>query len=193
MKKKCSGYRDEIDLIFRYGDVKPKRKSHKLAVRKNEQLSPPRSQYSPNSLAKPGSRFILSEIGLPLREDMALCFFYQTTLESLENADRARNLHLQFPTLFSRCEAGSALHLAAQAISLAVFARSRPNDVDARQMSRRRYAQSLAAMNAAIRDPVKVKSDGTLYAVLLLSGYEVRCLRLETGYACRIILISCLM
>jgi hypothetical protein len=35
-------------------------------------------------------------------------------------------------------------------------------------------------MNAAIRDPAKVKCDETLYAVLLLSGYEVRVLQLRS-------------
>ena len=116
---------------------------------------------------------------LPSTEDLSLCFFYQTTLESLIDADRAQCLHLQFPTLFSQSKPGSALHLATQAISLALWAKSRPNDIDASRLSRTRYSQSLLAMKAAIRDPVEVKSDGTLYTVLLLSGYEVRLLQLE--------------
>ncbi|KAE9363957.1 hypothetical protein N431DRAFT_550626 [Stipitochalara longipes BDJ] len=114
----------------------------------------------------------MSRVLLPSREDLPICFFYQTTLEPLINADRARYLHLQLPLLFSRSDPASALHLATQAISLAAWARSRPGDLRASELSRRRYSQSLAAMNAAIRDPVKVKSDDTLYAVLLLSGYE---------------------
>jgi hypothetical protein len=118
-------------------------------------------------------------MGLPSKIDLSLCFFYQTTLESLMNADRARYLHLQLPTLFSRSEPGSALQLATQAISLATWTKSQPNDLNASQLSRTCYLQSLAAMNAAIRDPAKVKSDDTLYAVLLLSGYEVRALLLD--------------
>lgn len=41
------------------------------------------------------------------------------------------------------------------------------------QVSRKRYVQSISALKAAIRDPIEVKSDETLYAVLLLCGYEV--------------------
>lgn len=135
------------------------------------------------------NRFFLSSIGamgreiLPSKEDLPLCFFYQTTLEPLINTDHARYLHLQLPTLFSRSEAGSALHLATQAISLAAWARSRPDDRNAGHLSRLRYLQSLLAMNTAIQDPVKVKSDDTLYAVLLLSGYEVRLLGWQSSHA----------
>jgi hypothetical protein len=132
--------------------------------------------------ARKKSQFLLSEIDrvlLPSKEDLSLCFFYQTTLESLIDADRAQYLHLQFPTLFSQSKPGSALHLATQAISLALWAKSRPNDIDARHLSRTRYSQSLSAMKAAIRDPVEVKSDETLYTVLLLSGYEVRLLQVD--------------
>jgi hypothetical protein len=101
----------------------------------------------------------IDQVLLPSKEDLSLCFFYQTTLESLIDADRAQYLHLQFPTLFSQSEPGSALHLATQAISLALWAKSQPNDIDASHLSRTRYSQSLLAMKAAIRDPVEAKSD----------------------------------
>jgi hypothetical protein len=128
------------------------------------------SQYPPSGI---------DQVLLPSKEDLSLCFFYQTTLESLIDADRAQYLHLQFPALFSQSEPGSALYLATQAISLALWAKSRPNDIDASHLSRTRYSQSLLAMKAAIRDPLEAKSDGTLYTVLLLSGYEVRLLQLS--------------
>ena len=41
------------------------------------------------------------------------------------------------------------------------------------RVSRIRYSQSIAALKSAIVDLVKIKSDETLYTVLLLSGYEV--------------------
>lgn len=122
------------------------------------------------------SQHLLSRVGqmlLPSMEDLSLCFFYQNTLETLVDADHAYYLHLQLPMLFSQSEASSALYLATQAISFAVWARSRPDDSKAVHLSRTRYLQSLLALKAAIRDPVEVKSDETLYTVLLLSGYEV--------------------
>jgi len=185
-KRRCGGYRDEVDLIFRNTDAKPKGKTRKSGTksRSSKCLSPAAGSDSSHDLTRlptgKESHFLLRGIGTPSKDDLPLCFFYQTTLESLTNADRARYLHLQLPTLFSRSEAESALHLAVQAISLAVWARSRPNDRSASQLSRTRYSQALAAMNAAIRDPAKVKCDETLYAVLLLSGYEVRVLQLRS-------------
>ncbi|KAE8441830.1 hypothetical protein EG329_004283 [Mollisiaceae sp. DMI_Dod_QoI] len=121
------------------------------------------------------SQFLLSGMGrvlLPSSEDRCLCFYYQNILESLKDAEPARYLHLQLPTLFCQSEAGSALHLATLAISYATWARSWPNDINTSKLSRTRYLQALLALNAAIRNPVEVKSDETLYAVLLLTGYE---------------------
>jgi hypothetical protein len=172
--------------MFHHVDVKSKERSRKSGMKDSKQPSSRAgSRSSHDSIgmqAGKKSQFLLSEIDrmlLPSTEDLSLCFFYQTTLESLIDADRAQCLHLQFPTLFSQSKPGSALHLATQAISLALWAKSRPNDIDASRLSRTRYSQSLLAMKAAIRDPVEVKSDGTLYTVLLLSGYEVRLLQLE--------------
>jgi hypothetical protein len=187
MKRRCSGYRDEADLIFRHADVKSKDRSQNPGSKNSKQLSSVADSKSSHNHAgmRAGkeSQFLLCDIGrglLPSKEDLSLCFFYQTTLESLIDADHAQYLHLQLPILFSRSEVGSALHSAAQAISLAIRARSWPNDINASQLSRTRYSQSLLAMNAAIRDPIKAKSDETLYTVLLLSGYEVRLLQLES-------------
>jgi hypothetical protein len=169
--------------MFHHVDVKSKERSRKSGIKDSQQHSSIADSRSPHDhtgmQAGKKSQFPLcgiDQVLLPSKEDMSLCFFYQTTLESLIDADRAQYLHLQFPTLFSQSEPDSALHLATQAISLALWAKSRPNDIDASHLSRTRYSQSLLAMKAAIRDPVEVKSDGTLYTVLLLSGYEVRLL-----------------
>jgi hypothetical protein len=117
---------------------------------------------------------ISSGIGLPCKEDLPLCYFYQTVLDSLVDTDHSRFLHLQLPALLSRGEKGSVLPIATEAISLATWARSNPVDHKRRYLSRKRYLEALAVLNTALRDPCKSMSDDTLYAVLLLSGYEVR-------------------
>ncbi|KAH8592851.1 C6 zinc finger protein [Bisporella sp. PMI_857] len=179
MKTRCSGYQDDADLIFRHANVKSKEGNRKSGKKDGKPLSPiVRSKLSnSNSRMRAGreSQFLLTGIDrvlLPSKEDLSLCFFYQTTLEPLTDAEHTQYLHLQLPTLFSQSKAGSALRLATQAISLATWARSWPNDLNASHLSKTRYAQSLLAMNAAIRDPSEAKSDATLYTVLLLSGYE---------------------
>lgn len=176
--------------MFRRADVKSKERTRKSGTKNHEQLSlvvgsKPSHDYT-MMRAREESQFLLSgshgRALLPSKEYLALCFFYQTTLEPLIDADHIQYLHLQLPTLFSQSGADSALYLATQAISLAAWAKSRPNDMDARHLSRTRYLQSLSAMKAAIRDAVKVKSDETLYTVLLLSGYEVCNSGLDIGH-----------
>lgn len=183
MKRHCSGYRDQQDLMFRHTDVKSKERHRVSGMKDSKQ--PPAAASSQSSHdhyqmpARDESHFLLNGSGrtlLPSKENLASCFFYQTTLEPLVDADHAQYLHLHLPSLFSQSVEDSALRLATQAISLAVWAKSRPSDIHARRLSRIRYSQSLTAMKAAIQDPVEVKSDETLYAVLLLSGYEVRLL-----------------
>jgi len=156
--------------VFRLVNFEQTSRERKLGVKNRKQLPISHSRSAQMSPAL-----------LPSQDDLPICFFYQTTLEFLINADRALYLHRQLPTLLSRSDTKSALHLATQAISLAVWARSRPGDLRARHLARKRYWQALVAMNAAIRDKVEVKSDETLYAVLLLSGYEVCLLQLLSG------------
>jgi hypothetical protein len=184
MRRDCR-YRDQDDLMFHHTNVKSNGRSRRPGSKNSKNLhSTPAfrsSQTSPR--VRKQSQFLLGRIGrelLPSKEDLPLCFFYQKTLESLIDTDRAQYLHLQLPALFSRSETGSVLNLATQAIALAIWARSRPDDLNAGYLSRMRYLQSLSAMNAAVRDPMKAKSDDTLYAVLMLSGYEVRLLQLSS-------------
>lgn len=106
----------------------------------------------------------------PSAEDAVLCHFYQTIIETLSDEDPAHYLHTQLPNLYVRSDPGSALRLATEAISYA----SSPRLVqDAILLSRKRYVQAIKAIEQAIQDPVEVGNDQTLYAVLLLCGYEV--------------------
>lgn len=186
MKRACTGYRDQLDLMFHHEDVKSKARPERPERRSNGAATSVWGFQSSHDLGGTKSRsnpqYFLCSISpslLPSEQDLALCYYYETILETVPDADHSRYLHMQLPTLFSQSKPGSALHLATQAISQAVWARSRPNDARASCISRKRYLQSLAALNAAIRDTVEVKSDQTLYAVLLLSGYEVRNLQLD--------------
>ncbi|KAL5319376.1 hypothetical protein ACEPPN_012427 [Leptodophora sp. 'Broadleaf-Isolate-01'] len=113
-----------------------------------------------------------TKVLLPSKEDQRLCFFYQTTMEGLVDSDHTQYLHSQFPALMSQSRSGSALHLAAQAISYAAWGRSHLDDKDVALPASKRYSQALSALATSIADPIEAKSDETLYSVLLLSGYE---------------------
>ena len=112
----------------------------------------------------------------PSVEDIVICDFYHSTLEQLSNEDDTRFLHAQLPALYSKSPLGSALRLSTQAIA---FAHSMKAGHTAAEMSRERYVLAVKAVEKAIRDPVEVKADQTLYAILLLSGFEVRILFLR--------------
>ncbi|KFZ23568.1 hypothetical protein V502_01955 [Pseudogymnoascus sp. VKM F-4520 (FW-2644)] len=105
----------------------------------------------------------------PPLEDSVVCHFYETTAASLSDEDHTRYLHLLLPDLYNRSAPYSPLRLAVQAISYATLAKSRLNLA---QRSREFYGRAISALNSAIRDPDQVKSDQTLYAVLLLSGHQ---------------------
>lgn len=106
-------------------------------------------------------------------DDLALDYFYNITLENLPQADHARYLHLQFSSLYTTSRHDSALRLAALAISHAVYSRDTRNNIRGTQISRKFYGQAILAINAALKDTIEARSDETLYAVLLLCGYEV--------------------
>ena len=106
----------------------------------------------------------------PSPEDVTLCYFYHTTLVSLPKHDNALFLHSQLPGLYTKSSPRSALRLAARAISFAFWNKLDPKIA---LTSRKYYSQALFTLQDAIQNPIQAKHDDTLYAVLLLSGYEV--------------------
>ncbi|PQE06859.1 c6 zinc finger protein [Rutstroemia sp. NJR-2017a WRK4] len=179
MKRSCTGYRDEVDLMFCHSNVKSIERSRNSRAKHRISLSPktdPNLPHGGPDLWPEKERHVLfTGLGralLPSKEDLALCFFYKTTMETLVGSYRSQYLHRQLPIIFSQSEPDSALKLASQAISYVVWARAWPDDINAAQVAMRCYSQSLSALNAAIGDRIKAKSDETLYAILLLSGYE---------------------
>jgi hypothetical protein len=107
---------------------------------------------------------------LVLKEDASLCYFFYTTLGQLSHGDPVRVLHSQLPNLYAKSDPSSALRFAAEAISYAASAKFIQR---AAVLSRERYVQAINAVGKAIHDPIEAGNDQTLYAVLLLSGYEV--------------------
>ncbi|KAH6874444.1 hypothetical protein B0T10DRAFT_586429 [Thelonectria olida] len=105
----------------------------------------------------------------PSAEDAAICHFYQTIIDTLSDEDPAYYLHTQLPSLYARSDLGSALRLATEAISYAVSVKLVR---EATLLSRIRYVRAIQAIGKAIQDPREARNDETLYAILLLCGYE---------------------
>ena len=107
------------------------------------------------------------------KDSLALGFFYTKTLENLPKSDHARYLHMNLSPLYLSSRPQSALRLAALAMSHIAYSRYGRDDCQLVQFSRKFYVQAISAVNIALRDPVEAITDETLYAVLLLCGYEV--------------------
>ncbi|KAM5357465.1 hypothetical protein ACJZ2D_016231 [Fusarium nematophilum] len=90
-------------------------------------------------------------------------------MDNLSDRDPAHYLHTQLPNLYARSDPGSALRLATEAIS---YATSTKLIEGATLLSRKRYVQAIKAIGKAIQDPIEARDDQTLYAILLLCGYE---------------------
>jgi hypothetical protein len=159
MKRACTGYRDQLDLRFRdeTATVQARIRRPAKRIRTATILTSVISPHSCSSL-------------LPTLEDVVLSHFYHTITASLPDANHACYLHLQLPALYSQSSSRSALRLSTQAISYALAGKL---DRNLSQLSKKHYGQAISAVNAAIRDPQQAKDDQTLYAVLLLCGYEV--------------------
>lgn len=169
MKRTCSGYRDQSSLMFRDETTRTQEKSQRQLRAHGLHAG----SASSTTLSGPRTRWAAMTLALPLStatEDVANCHFYHTTLANLSEQDPSRHLHAQLPGLYAKSHPGSALRLATEAISYSVSIELVP---EASRLSRKRYIQATRAVRLALQDVQGVEDDQTLYAILLLCGYEV--------------------
>lgn len=184
MGRKCGGYRNHTDLMFRDESAGVRRKAQRSDERRHASSSS--SAAASHSAASDdllrwsqhtNEPHLVRRFSTPTGEAFALCHFYQTTLDNLSEEDPTRYIFQQFPDLYSKSSPDCALRLATGAISYAALARW----VDqAAHLSRRCYVRAIEATAKAILDESQVQTDQTLYAVLLLCGYEVSSFREES-------------
>lgn len=107
---------------------------------------------------------------IPL-EQQALCYFLSNwVLMPRENSTRGY-LDCLIPMIKTE-EPGGHLSIAFTAVGLAALG-NRPHSKRLLPLAGAKYAQALNLTNAALRDPVKAKTDQTLASVLLLGLFEV--------------------
>lgn len=164
MRRKCTGFQNRSDIIFRDENARTRERAKRAS--KGTQAK----SWNLTIANDPQSYLSFGLSLSPSVEDIAICQFYHATLENLAHEDPARYLHTQLPGLYHRSEAQSALFLATQAISYASSVRFGRKTA---RISRVKYSQAVKAVEKAIRCPVEARKDETLYAVLLLCGYEV--------------------
>lgn len=168
LKRSCTGFREPLDVMFRHTNFNLEDESKTQRSKDKSSNSWPSYKVSYKSTWIQFSPALAAS-----QDDLALGFFYTTTLENLPQEDHARYLHLQLSSLYSSSTHNSALGLAVLAISHAMYSRDRPESIQLGQCPRRFYVQAVSAINTALRHPDQASSDQILYAVLLLCGYEV--------------------
>lgn len=107
---------------------------------------------------------------VPPIEDQANWFFFNNYYE--EGAGFYKGSFTDLPSIYSQLEEGNALSKAITSVGLASLSNIR-NDPRARVSSRREYVSAIRLVNAALADPLEVKKDQTILAVMLLGLYEV--------------------
>ncbi|KAK4923917.1 hypothetical protein LTR49_008862 [Elasticomyces elasticus] len=145
--QRVNGYRDLNDLMFRDQTSSVTRKA---SARSN-------TGTSSNSSEAGGS--LLSRQPSLSTETVASAFFFEHFVT---------NTHLSFLEGFTPDD---FLLKPIVAIGLAAIA-NRENDTNGQEIARRYYVEALAATNAALRHPIKVREDSTIMAVALLSCFE---------------------
>jgi len=191
MKRACSGYRNQSNLTFRDETTRTREKFQQWQSRSHG--SCPRSA---SNTAFPAIHIHAARVPVwmhgdcmtwthplsPAADDLVVCHFYHTTMENLSHQDPAHRLHTELPSLYTKSDPGSALRLATEAIS---YAASPKLVQEATQLSRKRYIQATRAVRNALQDLPEAGDDQTLYAILLLCGYEVGSLLFtRSSYIC---------
>lgn len=176
-KKPCSGYRNQLDLTFRNETARTRVKVQRGELRKNGSCARSAGGLTFSSAhataVSTGTHYgheVWAYNLSPAAEDVVICHFYHTTLANLSHLDPTRHLHLQLPSLYAKSKPGSALCLATEAISYAASMRLARQSA---QVSRKRYVKAIEAIRTDLQDVREAGTDQTLYAVLLLCGYEV--------------------
>jgi hypothetical protein len=111
------------------------------------------------------------EITIPA-ETQAVPFFFKNFVSLPQQADTMRGyLELLVP-LYNSARPSSALHLATNAVALAVTG-AYPGRADIMREAMAAYAKALGKLNHDLKDPAVGKSNENVLATLLLSLYEV--------------------
>jgi hypothetical protein len=105
-------------------------------------------------------------------EQLALNYFFKNYVLIPRNSEAARGYLEVLPMLYAGVAPTSALFSATSAIAFAAFGK----DIFGRQFlpnARLKYGDAIFRLNEALSDPVAVKKDETLMAVLIMGMVEV--------------------
>jgi len=191
----CTGYRDLANLIFRDNtaavirkveDTHKRRKGSRrggpsttndpsklptLVARRSEKGSecPPGFSVSHNLLFFPRPSDPSQSLSMPL-SDQATYFFFAHYVPS---EPPFSNIYLKWLSrLYWWESSGQILHSVVESVGMAGIANVY-HASDLMIKARHQYGRALTIINEALSDPVEVKADSTIVAILLLGLFEV--------------------
>jgi hypothetical protein len=196
-KRVCPGYRDFFELNHR-AEMKATRKTmprvvdklafsfpngHELIEQRStswisssrdrlqSQSSYPLERRNQARELIPTTRLALTRhLSIPV-DQQASCYFLSNFVLGPGNSLSSRYLDFLVP-LLKNSHANSALNLTFSAVSCAALG-FRQNNRNLLPQIDAHYLKALKAINIALKDPVLMKDDATLAAIVLLSNFEV--------------------
>ena len=185
-KRVCSGYRDEVDLLFRNENRATEIRAQRSAAARSSESSgksmkkpqtrPASSSYynaaavTLNSWSAWNGSFCSSPRVLPENaEQHALCHFFTNYVPTTKHSE-STFLGYLLP-VWREAASESALCAATSTVALMGLGYA-PERNQLIRKARQNYSMAIFKLNAAISDPVEARRDETLLSVLLFSLYQ---------------------
>ncbi|CZR58016.1 related to negative acting factor [Phialocephala subalpina] len=182
-KRSCPGYRKQGDLIFRNESsnvirkfkAKEARQKQAVSIRTKASASPTSDEdtnaeeASLEVVQQQDTQLDAFSLLAPSIEDRATGFFVANYVLGMNGPSRG---HLDYIGEISRIQVlDEGLVCSMKAVGLAGFAHAE-HAPSLMKNARYQYMLALNATNAALRDPVEVKKDTTLLAIIILGIFE---------------------
>jgi hypothetical protein len=165
LKRVCSGYRNQLDLMFVNESKDISRKTNRPTKREAR-----KSGGSSRSVTNDFGTLVGTRILSPSLFEQSTNFFFRSFVFPHPNPTRTLGSH--YAMLRTQVGDDEPVAIAISCLGMAGLARQKGSPALA-GIANRRYAMALNMTNSAMRDPVAVRSDQTLAVVNLLGMFEV--------------------
>ena len=184
-KRKCLGYRDLSNVVFRNETQTTKLKAtrnqysrHSIGLStESPQLhgnttGPRREDRTHNVVTWPtGLSNAIPRALLESWQQAAICFFLPNFIEAGSLDESPRDFMVYLPPLYTNAKPNSTLAAVTSALSFQALAGA-TGRFELRTEAMKQYGIAMARMNRTLTDPSEVKGDATLLSVLLFALFE---------------------
>jgi hypothetical protein len=173
-KRHCSGYRDQLDLMFLDESSNVRRKAHASDRSRMEGPSIPQTSLLVPSLDSSGNSS--RSVSLPSRllhsslQDQAVAFFFANYADvGPKNPGAATSFS---SLVYQQDQPDGVVKTIVRALGLSGLSRV-AKDIRMRNAAISNYVSAISKTNDLLRHPKTAKEDATLFAILSLAVFEV--------------------